>query len=236
MLLGGANNFTIAQNTIMGVVSAGSSTASGIQLSANATNGSVTRNIISDIKNTSTSGFGANGIFLSQTSTAANVTVANNFIRDVAGFGFNGVDQADNGYGIVVASGAGYKIYFNSVSLTTNQTAASGITSALNILSAVTTAGAVDLRDNILSDQQTIGTRFGVINSSTQAAAVFATINYNDYFAQNVGRQGTTVLTTLAAWQGATGQDANSKAVDPLFASTTNLHLQNASPLVAMGV
>ena len=236
MLLGGANNFTITQNTIMGVVTASSSTATGIQLSANATNGSVTRNNISDIKNNNGGGFGANGIFLAQTSTTANVTVANNFIRDVAGVGFSGIDQADNGYGIVVASGGGYKIFFNSVNLVTNETAAGSITSGLNILAAVTTAASIDLRDNILSDQETVGTRYGVINASTQGAAVFLDTNYNDYFAQNVGRQGATTFTTLAAWQGATLKDANSKAVDPMFVSATDLHLQTSSPLVGMGI
>lgn len=234
MLLGGANNFTISQNVIMGVVTASTSTTTGIQLSANASNGMIVRNSIADIKNTNTTGYGANGIFLAQSATAANVTVANNFIRDVAGYGFGGVDQADNGYGIVVASGGGYNIFFNSVSLTTNQTATGSITSAVNILAAVTTAASIDLRDNILSDQETVGTRYGVINSSTQGAAVFADINYNDYFAQNVGRQGTTTYTTLANWQGATGRDANSKAVDPLFVSATDLHLTQASPLNGM--
>ena len=234
MLLGGANNFTITQNTIMGVVTASGSTATGIQLSANATNGSVTRNNISDIKNTNTGGFGANGIFLAQTSTTANDLVANNFIRDVAGVGFAGVDQADNGYGIVVASGGGYNIYFNSVNLATSQTTTGSITGAVNILAAVTTAGAVDLRDNVLVNTETVGTRYGVINSSTQGAAVFTVINYNDYLAQNVGLQ-TSARITLANWQAATGQDANSLAVDPLFVSAADLHLQTGSPMINAG-
>jgi hypothetical protein len=40
---------------------------------------------------------------------------------------------------------------------------------------------------------------------------------------------------TLADWQAATGQDANSVSVDPLFVSATDLHLQNASPLRGRG-
>ncbi len=225
---------TVSRNTIQGVVTATTSTTSGIRVAGSANGISIDRNAISDVKNTNTTGYGANGIQLNSSVTTANVTVSNNFIRDVAGVGFSGVDIADNGYGIVIASGGGYNIYFNSVSLTTNQTAAGSITSAINILAAVTTAASIDLRDNILSDQETIGTRYGVINSSTPLAAVFTDINFNDYFAQNVGRQGATTFTTLAAWQGATGRDANSKAVDPLFVSATDLHLTQASTLNGM--
>ncbi|PYT00990.1 MAG: hypothetical protein DMF63_04820 [Acidobacteria bacterium] len=237
MLLGGANNFTISGNTIMGISSTTvtSSTMTGIQLSANATNGTVTRNSISDVKHNNPSGFGANGIFLAATSVASNNLISNNFIRDIAGVGFNGVAFADNGYGIVAASGSGYKIYFNSINLATSQTTANSITSAINITSGVTTAGAVDVRDNVLVNQETVGTRFAVINESTQAAAVFADSNYNDYFAQNVGRQATVTFATLANWQGATTKDANSQAVDPLFVSATDLHLQPASTILDDG-
>ncbi|MGI8436352.1 MAG: Calx-beta domain-containing protein [Chthoniobacterales bacterium] len=49
-----------------------------------------------------------------------------------------------------------------------------------------------------------------------------------------MGRQGTTTYTTLANWQGATGRDANSKAVDPLFVSAADLHLTQASTLNGM--
>ena len=236
MLLGGANNFTISQNTINGVVSTATSTSTmtGIQLSANATNGLITRNNINDIKQINTAGYGSNGIYLAQISTTASVIVSNNFIRDVAGVGFAGVGQADNGYGIVVASGGGYNIYFNSVNLATSETATGSITAAVNILAAVTTAGSIDLRDNILVNTETVGTRYAVYNASTQAAAVFTNINYNDYFAQNVGFQ-TTARPTLADWQTATGQDANSKAIDPLFVSANDLHLQTTSPVLDMG-
>ena len=238
MLIGGVNNYTISQNTITGINSSTTttSTMTGIQLSANSTNGIITRNKISDVKHNNTSGYGANGIFLGQTTAASNNLIANNFVSDIAGVGFNGVGLADNGYGIIATAGSGYKIYFNSVNLATNQTATGSITAAFNITSGVTTAGAVDLRDNILVNTETVGTRYAVINAGTQGAAVFSNINYNDYFAQNVGRGGTTAYPTLADWQGYTLMDANSKAVDPLFVSATDLHLQPTSPLSNIGI
>ena len=42
------------------------------------------KNKISNIKNTNTGGYSAIGIALGSTLTAANITVANNFIWDVA--------------------------------------------------------------------------------------------------------------------------------------------------------
>ena len=228
MLIGNAQAFTISHNTINGVVSSttSSSTMTGIQLASSIATGAISRNRISDIKQTNTGGWGSNGIFLAAATTASDVTVSNNFIWDVASQGFNGVDQADNGYGIVVASGGGYKIYANSVNLNTNQVAATGITAGLNVLAAVTTVGSIDLRDNIFSSVQTIGTRYGVLSSAP--ATVFATINTNDYFAQNVGFIGGSAKATLASWQAATGQDASSIAANPQFVSTTDLHI--ASP------
>jgi hypothetical protein len=239
MLIGNAQNFTVSNNTIAGISSTTvtSSTMSGIQIALLVNGGTITGNKISDVKQNNTAGWGSNGIYFTSSSTAANVTVANNFISDVASQGFNGQADTDNGYGIVVALGGGYKIYHNSVLLNTNQGAgaASGQTAAINILTGLA-AGAVDLRDNALASTQTLGTRYGVICNS--ANTVFSNINYNDYFAQNVGFIGGSARPTLANWQTGTGQDANSIAVDPLFVTTTapaDLHLQAASTLVNAG-
>ena len=123
MLLDNAQNFTISNNTIAGVSSSTgtSSTMTGIQLASTLNTGSVTGNKISDIRQNNTGGWGSNGIYLTATSTTSNVTIANNFISDVASQGFNDVTELDNGYGIMVATGAGYKVYHNSVELNSNQ-------------------------------------------------------------------------------------------------------------------
>ncbi len=234
MLIGNSESFTVSNNTILGVVSSASSTATmqGIQVALAVNGGTITGNTISDIKQINTGGWGSAGILLGASNAAAGVTVLNNLIWDVASFGFNGVGSADNGYGLVVATGSGYNIYANSIQLNTDQTAATGITAAVNILSTVTAPAAVDLRDNILASIQTVGTRYGVLCSAP--ATVFANINYNDYFAQNVGFLGG-AQATLGAWQTATGQDANSLAVDPLVVSATDLHLQLTSPMLNAG-
>ena len=231
-----STNLTISRNLISGISSAPGVTAtlSGIQVAGIISGGSITRNEIKDIRQNNPTGFGSNGVYMTATSTASNLLIANNFISDIASQGNAGVLPTNNGYGIAVATGGGYNIHFNSVNMNTNQVNSASITAAVNIAAAVP-AGAIDLRNNILVNTQTIGTRYGVYVAATAGAAVFSTINYNDYFAQNVGFL-TTARTTLADWQTATGGDANSKAVDPLFVSATDLHLQPTSTLINMGI
>lgn len=235
MLIGNAANFTISRNFVHGIQSTGTTTAamSGIQLGLLLSNGTVTRNNITDIKNISATGTGAYGISVIATSTASNVTIANNFVSDVAAQGSATI--ASNGFGMSFNSttgGSGYNVYYNSVNMNTNQAAAQ-TSAAVFVNSTFATAGAIDLRNNILANTQTTGTRYAVY--STAPATVFGTINYNDYFAQNVGFIGGSARPTLADWQAATTQDANSVAVDPLFVSPTNLHLQAGSPVLNLG-
>ena len=234
MLMGNANNFTISGNTVLGVTNFDGTTGAntGIQIAFAVTNGTITNNRISNVHNLSTAGTGAFGMQLGATPTT-NIVIANNFIWDIQANGSATVTS--NGHGITIngaATAGGYKIYHNSINMNTNQVTA-GTSAALNITSVVVAAGALDVRNNIFSNTQTTGTRFGVFSAA--AANVFATIDYNDYFAQNVGSLGGT-RTTLAEWQTATGQDVNSKAVDPLFVSPTDLHLQATSTLLGMGV
>ena len=222
MLLGGANNFTITQNTIRGISSSTTttSTMTGVQLANSCTNGAITRNLITDVKHNNPTGFGANGIWLGQTTAAANVSLINNIVSDVATIGFNGTGVNDNAYGIVISSGSGYKLYNNSVYLTRyDPTVADAITAAINITSAVTASGAIELINNFFGDNQLTGTRYGILNAATTGAAFFTTIDYNDYFAQFVGRQGSTNLQTLPLWQNATGQDVHSISIGVQFAS-----------------
>ena len=232
-----AQNFTVTRNTISGISSttASSSTMSGIQIGGVINGGSVTRNDIKDIRQNNTAGWGSNGIYLISSSTAANVLVSNNFVSDIASQGFAGAGSGDNGYGIMIDTGAGYSIYHNTVVMNTNQVAVGSVTAALNIAAAVTTAAGIDVRDNILANIQTIGTQYSVYDASTAGNAIFANINYNDYYTiENVGFL-TSARVTLANWQTATGKDANSISIDPTFVSATDFHIQTGSPAINAG-
>ena len=111
-----STNMTVSRNRIIGVNSAVNSTAtmSGIQVAGTISGGRITRNEIRDIKQLNPTGFGSNGIYSTATSTASNLLIANNFVSDVASQGATGVLATNNGYGIAIAGGGGYNIYFNS--------------------------------------------------------------------------------------------------------------------------
>jgi concanavalin A-like lectin/glucanase superfamily protein/Calx-beta domain-containing protein len=237
IVLVGANNNSINGNSVSAMTISGStSVASGIQTQGTSANVTIDSNKVFNIKNTNTGGYGANGIQLSSTSATANTTVENNVVYDVAAFGFAGSTAADNGYGIIATSGAGYNLYFNSVHMNTNQTATTGLPAAFNVVSTVTAAGALNVRDNIFVSSQTVGTdRYAIY--STAANTVFSAIDYNDYFTSgpNLGFIGVNraALSDIVA---GFGGNANSKAVDPLFNSATNLQPQTGSPVLDAGV
>ena len=133
-------NATVSNNTVVGVSTTGSSTTSGIRVSGTADGILIDANRISDIKNLdSRTALAVTGFTWKSISLTANVTVSNNFIWDIAGRGNPGDTSQDNGYGIMVDRGGGYKIYNNSVSLTTNQPSLTSISAAINIANAVDT-------------------------------------------------------------------------------------------------
>ena len=202
-------------------------------LLASSTSGvTVQKNKISNIKNTNPGGWGCNGIYLASTLTAANITLSNNVIYDVAAHGFEGGGVADNGYGIVVESGAGYNIYYNSISMNINQNVA-GYPAAINILSGVTAVGAINLINNIFANSQIVGTERYAIYCEADYT-VFSSIGYNDYYTTgaNLGYMTTASVLDLPAWRLATGQDLHSISDDPLFTSSVNLLPLPASPVI----
>ncbi|MES2284650.1 MAG: T9SS type A sorting domain-containing protein [Bacteroidota bacterium] len=230
LFISNQTNFIASNNTIFGVTTSGTSTASGIIVAGAISGGIINANKISDVKNTNTGGYGCNGILINASSTASNLIVSNNMIYDIAGYGWSSDGSGDNGYGIIISGGGGYNIYYNSVSMNTNQTDITGLPAAFNITSNVTTANSLNVRNNIFSNTQTVGTeRFSVICNA--ANTVFTDINYNDYdagTAPNLGYFGSNTA-NLAAWKIATGKDVNSLSIPPVFTSVTDLHLVVAS-------
>ncbi len=227
-----ASNGNVTGNTVSGITSSfgGAGPCSGIQVSASATGGyTIARNIVSNIKSTNTGGWGSNGIQLSSSLTAANISLVNNFVSDVASNGFNGQTLDDNGYGIVLSAGGGYNILHNTVLMNTNQVSATGLPAAINIGSSLVTAASVDLRNNIFANTQTVGTDRYAITCGA-ANTVFSAINYNDYTAggTNLGFIGSN-RSNLAAIQAGFGGNANSVSVVPAFVGAPDLHLVPAS-------
>jgi hypothetical protein len=219
-------NVSVDNNTIFGVNTTSSSTVSGIVVIGTISGGNIKANKISDIKNTNSGGWGSNGILLTSSSTAANLTIYNNMVFDIASQGYSsGYGVSDNGYGIIVDDGGGYAIYYNTISMNTNQVA-DGLPAAFNVTSNVTTANSLNVRNNIFSNTQTVGVdRFSIICDASNT--VFANIDYNVYYndaAPHLGYLGANI-DSLSAWKTATGKDVNSIVVAPAFTSATDLHL-----------
>ncbi len=233
---GNANsNLIISSNTISGIKINQPVVLNGITISGQTGNVLITKNKIYDIKNTDTlsaSTYGAYAISLGSSLTAANITLSNNFIWDVAANG-RASTSFHNGYGVYISGGGGYNLYHNTISLTTNQRLVTGLPACINISSSVTAPASIDIRNNIFANFQTVSTdRYAIISNA--ASTVFAYIDNNDYYTTgpNLGYLGSN-RADLTAWQTATGQDLNSISVNPDFVSSTDLHINTSSLAVS---
>ncbi|MFN8243594.1 MAG: T9SS type A sorting domain-containing protein [Ferruginibacter sp.] len=225
------SNTLVSGNTISALSSAGTtgSGTCGISLSFASSGVTITGNNISNIKNTNASGYGATGLLLNSTQTSNTATVTNNFIFDITGIGNAGSGVSNNGCGIVINNGGGYKIYYNTVHLNTNQTAAAGLPACLTVTALVSAPGAIDLRNNIFSNVQTQSSERYCIYAAAPNT-VFSNIDYNDYYTtgSNTGYLGGNQA-SLAAMQAAFGGNTHSIIFNPTYVSSTDLHLVTGS-------
>ena len=223
-------NISIYNDTIRGLTGtySGNNINAGIRLSGVVNSGSINSNVINDIKNSNTLGWSAHGICLNITGGAGGLKIYNNFIYDVLGYGYASA-STDNGYGIGVIAGTGYNIYYNSINMTGAQSAANAPSAAIYISSAITGSGALDIRNNIFSNQESSGNRYAIYSAA--GSGVYSNIDYNDYYAPVTGYLGS-ARSTIADWRIATGKDVYSLSDNPQFISSTNLHLNTqTSPL-----
>jgi hypothetical protein len=227
------SNITVTNNTVNNFTTSGTGTAMGMFIYSAMSGVTVSGNKVSNIKNTNTSGYGAAGILLAPTITTAAIKIINNFVWDVAGYGYNDYTSADNGNGIVVDGGGGIDIDFNTVVLNTEQTLTGAHkSSCLLVTSNVTASGSIKARNNIFANLQTVGngsSRLAISNLSGAGSAVFSTINYNDYYSTsgNLSSTGTnaSITTTLPQLQTSLGGNANSMNVQPMFIGINDLHM-----------
>lgn len=233
---------TVSKNEITGVSTDEATTsaapAAGIYVAGKISGGNISKNKIWNIKNTRALGYNIDGIALLSSTTNTNLTVSNNFIWDVSNTGWSSADAATwscSGIGIV-GTGGGYKLYYNSINMNTavsNSTYYPGLNNiALHIKN---TVGNLDVRNNVFSVPNSNSGKVAIFVET--ANSVFTNIDYNDYYSVsgNIGYLGS-LRANIGAWRIATGKDAHSIDVDPLFISATNLHAQPISPLNHAGV
>jgi uncharacterized repeat protein (TIGR01451 family) len=210
------------------------------------TNANIARNRIHDIVDRAT--FSAVGIVENCTNTGnpTNNTIANNFIYNILSNG----TVPDQGVGIGMANSNTDTVAFNSVYMAGDVdpgAATSSDTSSFGISVALSTNTNLTVKDNISVMNLTSNTGtllHAAINIPTAFAWGTGGSNNNDWFGTagntqaRVGATGGstgTFYATLALWQAATSQDANSISADPTFVSATDLHVQAGSPVLAAG-
>ncbi|HKP69659.1 MAG TPA: Calx-beta domain-containing protein [Pyrinomonadaceae bacterium] len=211
------------------------------------TNAVVERNKINGVASLSATGFSAAGIGVAGSPGGPN-TVRNNMITGVT----SPATSPDLVAGIYIAgvTGSVTRAYHNSVAMTGDRGAVASQMPSFGI--AVTGADpTVELKNNIFYTTQTSG---GGANAKSYAIGMVSTTfanldsNYNDFFSSgaNAGffRTGSlaagagTDHATLAAWQAAVSDDANSQELDPVFIDPlSDLHLNSGtSPLLGDGI
>ncbi|WP_460500548.1 beta strand repeat-containing protein, partial [Hymenobacter agri] len=233
-------NLLVQANEIQNVVDATTASHYGLRL-ANTVGAVVTRNSVHNVQsNSTTSGNVGYGISLSNTTnntsaSASSNTVSNNLVYNIAA-PLASTSSNPNVLGIANTGGYGDRILFNTILLNAPQTAGTGYSAAISNGDSqfATASSALDVRNNIIAITANVTTAAKYFGFYTSAANVTgSTLDYNDYYLAGSGSatffvgnlNGTSLNSsaTLAAWQTATGQEANSKSVDPQFAQTTTV-------------
>ncbi len=239
----------ITENSVGGIETNESADAIGIGVgtqgvdttsttSGGVTNAFVSRNKVNGVNSASTIGFSAAGIAVAGGSGGAN-TIVNNMVSGVTAPSTS--PDLVAGVCVVGATGSSTRLYYNSVSMTGDRGAVSSQMPSFAL--AVTGVDpAVELKDNIFYTTQTSG---GGAQAKSYAIGMVTTTfanldsNYNLFWstgAQDGGfRSGSltssagTDYATLALWQTAVTDDAASLEADPLFVSTTDLHITDTT-------
>jgi uncharacterized protein YjdB len=170
-------------------------------------------------------------------TTSTGINVYNNFVLNATCPA--GAQVWQNAHGIYTDLGNGFNFHHNTVQLATNS--AAGATNGVFTFDPFAAlggilAGGVNMRNNIASNVQTTGNRFGVY--SVAVAGTFASIDYNDYnvTSGNLGFIGGVNRTTIPAMQVGFGGNLNSITTAPAFVSGTDLHLQQVIGNVPLAI
>ena len=246
------NGFTITQNTVSEINNALAANCDGILagfVTTSAVNGTISRNKISNIVNTSASGYGAHGIQVAA-GAACNITVYDNVITGILGSG----DNITSGLCIYNPSGilvtptstptgtTGVSIYNNSIYMSGINAAYSpsaGWTGSACVM-VDTLSGNIDMRNNAMRNDAT-----GLAATYTPyaifvrgAGSPFTSLNYNVYYentgapSQLFGRYNSVNFVDYTSWAASgVGEGSSSAYADPGFTSVSDLAIDASSPL-----
>ncbi len=236
----GAN--TISQNTIHSLSNSSGSASNSIyalycSFGSNPAN-LVERNLVHSLSINSTA---TTSQLVGILPIAGSGTYKNNMVRlgyDAAG---NSITSGYTIFGMFEVAGSN-NIYNNSLFV-----GGTGVAAASNTFGLVSnvTSGTRNYVDNIIWNARSNASGAGKNYAIGLSAITGATTDYNDLFASGTGGVTGSLASvdaaTLADWQAASGQDAQSFAADPLFAAATgtaatvDLHLLPGSPAAGAG-
>ncbi|MCR4417168.1 MAG: right-handed parallel beta-helix repeat-containing protein [Ignavibacteria bacterium] len=235
------NNSDISGNHIFNMSST-TATPVGIYLYTGVTNSTISKNRIHNIAYTGTSGFGGWGMYVNTGNASSNLTIHTNVIYEIKGDGYLSYSNSSMVGIYIDGTTGGLNIYYNSVNLFGDFAGYNTATLTAAMLFNTSTITNVDLRNNVFvntMNNTTVTTDKNYAIYSTTAAGNFTNINYNDYFVSGsegvLGYIGGADKTTLAAWQAATGQDANSISSNPSFVANDDLRPSAGSPVLNAG-
>ena len=206
----------------------------GIYFGSNVSNAVVSKNKVHSFDQPGTSGYNSVGIYFASATGCTDNQIDNNMIYNMNIYGNVSMYLV----GIRIVGGSNYKIYYNSVSITgTFANTATGLVSSCLYISAATSNA--DVRNNIFLNTSTGNSPKNYLIHSPNTTT-FGSLNYNNYWNTGTvfGYFGSDVA-DFSAWKTAVGQDNNSITADPLFTSTTDLHINagtTPTPLESGGV
>ena len=212
-------------------------TITGIDLGTVNSGIRVLRNNIHDVIQPSTSA-GANGIVVSGSSNCENFLIANNFINNIVGSKATTLLTSTFATcGIRISAGATLMRIINNTIVVNASQAGTTANYVSHGVYTVTTPTISQFLNNIIVNNNTGAGTFGIYSASNNIWTS-SNVNRNDYYVPNglIGYYNGANQSTLANWQAATGQDANSFNVAPNFVSANDIHITSAAtPLESAG-
>jgi len=114
--IGGAIAPHIKNNNIFNMIVTAGVNIAAIELAVIPMLGAIIEgNVIKDLSNRSTSGYGAYGINIAINAT--NTSIVNNLISNLHSFGWNQTSTSDNDFGIRIVNGNGINIFHNTINM-----------------------------------------------------------------------------------------------------------------------
>jgi PKD repeat protein len=237
---------TIAENKIFNIVNT-NTTSKGISLLTETKNTNVSKNYIDNLKYTGTGGYGSYGLYISTGNATSNIDVTNNVINRISGDGWSSFG-ASSPVGILIDGiTGGINFYYNTVNMNDVSTRTSQIFTAAFALN-TTTITNLNVKNNIFSNTFRSTGNMTSLNYSIYTVSpisAFTSINNNLYAINDTSIQGRVAgsgttfgavnYLTLADWQAATSQDANSVSANAQFTSDTDLTPLMTSPALTAG-